>query len=151
MLSNINLNHYRSHLGLSLADETPFEGTIRENITFGNPEISDEQLMWAIENAGLYQFIKESPKGLNTIIYPEGRQISYTIAKKIVLARAIVDKPKVLVLEDPLDQFEPTEVKRITEFLTDEANPWALVVVSRNNDWSASCTQVITLKKGEII
>lgn len=151
MLSNINLNHYRSHLGLSLADETPFEGTIRENITFGNPEISDEQLMWAIENVGLYQFIKESPKGLNTVLYPEGRQISYTIAKKIVLARAIVDKPKVLILEDPLDQFEPAEVKRIIKFLTDESNPWALVVVSRNNDWSASCTQVVTLKKGEII
>ncbi|RED42232.1 ABC-type bacteriocin/lantibiotic exporter with double-glycine peptidase domain [Winogradskyella eximia] len=151
MLSNINLNHYRSHLGLSLADETPFEGTIRENITFGNPEISDDQLMWAIENVGLYQFIKESPKGLNTVLYPEGRQISYTIAKKIVLARAIVDKPKVLILEDPLDQFEPVEVKRIIKFLTDESNPWALVVVSRNNDWSASCTQVVTLKKGEII
>ncbi|WP_418639317.1 peptidase domain-containing ABC transporter [Winogradskyella sp.] len=151
MLSNINLNHYRSHLGLSLEDETPFEGTIRENITFGNPEISDEQLMWAIENVGLYQFIKESPKGLNTVLYPEGRQISYTIAKKIVLARAIVDKPKVLILEDPLDQFEPAEVKRIIKFLTDEANPWALIVVSRNNDWSASCTQVVTLKKGEII
>lgn len=151
MLSNINLNHYRSHLGLSLADETPFEGTIRENITFGNPEISDEQLMWAIENVGLYQFIKESPKGLNTILYPEGKQISYTIAKKIVLARAIVDKPKVLILEDPLDQFEPAEVKRIINFLTDEANPWALVVVSRNNDWSARCTQLVTLKKGEII
>ncbi|WP_405572986.1 peptidase domain-containing ABC transporter [Winogradskyella sp. Asnod2-B02-A] len=151
MLSNINLNHYRSHLGLSLADETPFEGTIRENITFGNPEISDEQLMWAIDNVGLYQFIKESPKGLNTILYPEGKQISYTIAKKIVLARAIVDKPKVLILEDPLDQFEPAEVKRIINFLTDEANPWALVVVSRNNDWSARCTQLVTLKKGEII
>ena len=151
MLSNINLNHYRSHLGLSLADETPFEGTIRENITFGNPEISDEQLMWAIENVGLYQFIKESPKGLNTILYPEGKQISFTIAKKIVLARAIVTKPRVLILEDPLEQFEPSEVKKITNFLTDKTNPWALVVVSRNNDWSASCTQVITLKKGEII
>ena len=151
MLSNINLNHYRSHLGLSLSDETPFEGTIRENITFGNPEISDEQLMWAIENVGLYQFIKESPKGLNTILYPEGKQISFTIAKKIVLARAIVTKPRVLILEDPLEQFEPSEVKKITNFLTDKTNPWALVVVSRNNDWSASCTQVITLKKGEII
>ena len=151
MLSNINLNHYRSHLGLSLSDETPFEGTIRENITFGNPEISDEQLMWAIENVGLYQFIKESPKGLNTILYPEGKQISFTIAKKIVLARAIVTKPRVLILEDPLEQFELSEVKKITNFLTDKTNPWALVVVSRNNDWSASCTQVITLKKGEII
>lgn len=151
MVSNINLNHYRSHLGLSLIDETPFEGTIRENITFGNPEISDDQLMWAIENVGLYNFIKESPKGLNTILYPEGKQISFTIAKKIVLARAIVTQPKVLILEDPLDHFEDHEADKIIAFLTDDTNPWALVVVSSTNDWSQSCTQVVTLKKGEII
>lgn len=151
MLNNINLNHYRSHFGMSLADETPFEGTIRENITFGNPEISDEQVMWAVEKVGLTQFIKESPQGLNTVLYPEGKQISFSIAKKIVLARAIVDKPKVLILEDPLDQFEKNEAKGIIDFLTDEANPWALVVVSVNKDWSNNCTQTITLKKGEII
>ena len=151
MLSNINLNHYRAHLGLSLADETPFEGTIRENITFGNPEISDEQLMWAMENVGLNQFVKESPQGLNTVLYPEGKQISFTIAKKIVLARAIVSKPKVLILEDPLEHFEPEEVNKIISFITNDANPWALVVVSMSNDWSHSCTQVVTLKKGEII
>ncbi|NRD24756.1 ATP-binding cassette domain-containing protein [Winogradskyella litoriviva] len=151
MLSNINLNHYRSNLGMSLIDETPFEGTIRENITFGNKDISDEQLMWAIENVGLFQFVKESPQGLNTILYPEGRQISFTIAKKIVLARAIVSKPKVLILEDPLDHFETHEVKRIISFLTNKSNSWALVVVSRANDWTQSCTQVVTLKKGEII
>ena len=151
MLSNINLNHYRSHLGLSLADETPFEGTIRENITFGNPEISDEQLMWAIDKVGLRQFVKESLQGLSTVLYPEGKQISFSIAKKIVLARAIVSKPKVLILEDPLEHFELEEVDRIISFLTDDTNPWALVVVSMSNDWSQSCTQVITLKKGEII
>ena len=152
MLSNINLNHYRSHLGLSLADETPFEGTIRENITFGNAHVSEEQLLWAIENVGLNQFVKESPKGLNTVLYPEGKQISFTIAKKIVLARAIVSKPKVLILEDPLEHFETEEVNRIISFLTNTKNPWALVVVSMsNNDWSKSCTQVLTLKNGEII
>ena len=151
LLSNINLNHYRSHLGLSLADETPFEGTIRENITFGNSDISDEQLMWAMENVGLNQFVKESPQGLNTVLYPEGKQISFTVAKKIVLARAIVSKPKVLILEDPLEHFEPEEVDKIIAFLTNAANPWALVVVSMSNDWSKSCTQVVTLKKGEII
>jgi len=151
MLSNVNLNHYRSHLGLSLADETPFEGTIRENITFGNSEISEEQLMWAIDSVGLNQFVKESPQGLNTVLYPEGKQISFTIAKKIVLARAIVSKPQVLILEDPLEHFEPEEVNRIISFITDETNPWALVVVSMSNDWSKSCTQVVTLKKGEII
>ena len=110
------MNHYRSHLGLSLADETPFEGTIRENITFGNPDISDDQLMWAMENVGLNQFVKESPQGLNTVLYPEGKQISFTIAKKIVLARAIVSKPKVLILEDPLEHFEPEEVNKMIFF-----------------------------------
>ena len=151
MLNNINLNHYRANLGMSLVDETPFDGTIRENITFGNKDISDDQLMWAIDIAGLYQFVKESAHGLNTILYPEGKQISFTIAKKIILARAIVGKPKVLILEDPLDYFAEREVKRIISFLTDEANPWALVVVSRANEWSQSCTQVVTLKDGEII
>ncbi len=150
-LKNINLNYYRSHLGLSLADETPFEGSIRDNITFGNKAISEEQLLWAIDKVGLNLFIKESPQGLNTVLYPEGKQISFTVAKRIVLARAIVSKPKILILEDPLEHFEAEEVGRLIAFLTDEANPWALVVVSMSNDWSQSCTQVITLKKGEII
>ena len=150
-LKNINLNHYRSHLGLSLADETPFEGSIRDNITFGNKAISEAQLLWAIDKVGLSLFIKESPQGLNTVLYPEGKQISFTVAKRIVLARAIVSKPKILILEDPLEHFELDEVDRIISFLTDDTNPWALVVVSVSNDWSKSCTQVITLKKGEII
>ncbi|NNE32142.1 MAG: ATP-binding cassette domain-containing protein, partial [Winogradskyella sp.] len=151
MLKTINPNHYRSHLGMSLSDETPFEGTIIENITFGNPEISDEQLMWAIEKVGLQQFIKECPLGLKTVLYPEGQRISFTVAKKIVLARAIVGMPQVLILEDPLEQFELNEAREIIEFLTDSSNPWALIVASKTNDWSQSCTQEITLKKGEII
>ncbi len=150
-LKTINLNHYRSHLGLSLADETPFEGTIRENITFGDENISDQQLLWAIDKVGLNQFVKESVNGLNTMLYPEGKQISFTVAKKIVLARAIASKPKLLILEDPLEHFETDEVERIITFLTDSTNPWALVLVSVINDWSQSCTQVITLKNGTII
>ncbi|MDH7914551.1 ATP-binding cassette domain-containing protein [Winogradskyella sp. SYSU M77433] len=151
MLSNINLNHYRSHLGLALSEETTFEATIRENITFANSEVSDEELMWAVEKVGLYQFVKESPKGLNTILHPAGNQIPYTITRKIVLARAIVGKPKILILEDPLEQLEKSEADRIIKFLLDKSNPWALVVVSKSNDWSSGCSEIITLKDGEII
>ncbi|WP_179354525.1 peptidase domain-containing ABC transporter [Winogradskyella vidalii] len=150
-LKNININNYRSHVGLSLSDETPFEATIRENITFGNTNISEEQLWWAINKVELGQFVKESPKGLNTILNPEGKQTSFTITKKIALARAIVNKPRLLILEDPLEYFEPKEAERIVNFLMDDSNPWALVVASKTNDWMKNCTQVITLKKGEII
>ncbi len=58
---------------------------------------------------GLKNYLKETEKGLDTIIYPEGKQMSFTIAKKIILARAILKQPKVLILEEPLDHFEKEE------------------------------------------
>ena len=150
-IKNLHLNYYRSHLGLSLADETPFEGTIRENITFGNKNVTEEDLLTAAKQVGLTTFIKESPDGLDTMLYPEGKRTSFTVVKRIVLARAIVSKPKLLILEDPLEHFEPEETYNIINFLTDASNPWALIVVSTNNQWASKCTQVITLKAGKII
>ena len=149
-LSSLHLNYYRSHLGLSLSIESPFEGTIKENLTFGNTNISDEEIFKILEIVGLAQFIKEQPKGLQTILYPEGKQMSYTIAKKIVLARAILKQPKVLILEDALDQFNIEETNTIIDFLTSESNPWTLIVVSSNERWKNKCTQQITLENGEI-
>ena len=149
-LESLQLNHYRSQIGLSLSDETPFEGTLRENITFGNPEISDEQVYWALDQVGLSSFLKDQSKGLNTVLYPEGKQISYSVAKKIILARAIVTKPKLLVLEDSLDQLEVHEADRIMKTLTAKDAPWTLVVVSMNDRWQSFCAKNIVLKQGKI-
>lgn len=150
-LQNLHLNKYRSFIGLSLPEETPFEGTLRENITFGDSSISDEDVFWAIEKTGLSDYLKESAKGLNTFINPEGKQLSYTKAKKIILARAIVTKPKVLILEDPLDQFEMNEANSVISFLTDKDRPWALIVASINDRWLDKCDNTITLKEGKTV
>ena len=150
-IRGLNLNYYRSHLGQSLSEETPFEGTILENITFGDPKIPMEDVYWALDKVGLTQYVKEQPKGLQTIIYPEGKQISYTVSKKIVLARSIVTKPHLLILKDPLDQFDDQEVSRIIDFLTDESNPWSLVVVSQNSRWIKRCGRIINIDNGKIV
>ncbi len=150
-LRGVYLNYYRSHLGQSLTEETPFEGTLRDNITFGDPEISDDQIYWALEKSGLNPFLKKLQLGLQTTIYPEGKQLSYTVAKKIVLARSIVRKPKMLILKEPLDQFDQAEAVRIMDFLTDPSNGWSLVVVSQDNSWAQRCKRVITLDQGRII
>ncbi|MBQ4820636.1 ATP-binding cassette domain-containing protein [Aquimarina sp. MMG016] len=151
LLSGINLNYYRAHLGQSLTEESPFEGTILENITFGDSNISMEDVYWALEKVGLTQYVKEQPKGLKTIIYPEGKQMAYTVTKKIVLARSIVRKPKLLILKDPLDQFDEQEVTRIMNFLTEPSKPWALVVVSQNPKWIKHCGRIINIEKGKIV
>lgn len=150
-LLGINLNSYRSQLGQTLTEETPFEGTLLDNITFGDKTITTDQVSAVIKNVGLKDFVKEMALGLQTILYPEGKEISYTISKKIMLARSIIRKPKLLLLKEPLDQFESNEAKRIIDFLTDKSHDWTLVVVSQNDQWKHKANKTIILKEGQII
>lgn len=150
-IKGLNLNEYRSCFGQSLTEEYPFEGTILDNITFGNPNLSLEDVYWAIEKVGLTQFVKEQKNGLKTMLYPEGKKIPYIISKKIVLARSIVIRPKMLILKDPLDQFGEQESEKIMDFLTDDSNNWSLVVVSDNPKWTKRCNRVIRMEYGKMI
>lgn len=149
-ISGINLREYRSLLGHALTEEYPFEGTILDNITFGNREIPMEDVYWALEKVGLTQFVKEQPLGLKTILYPEGKKIPDFISKKIVLARSIVIRPKLMILKDPLDQFDEIETERIMDFLADPSNGWALVVVSENPKWLGRCHKVVKMENGRL-
>jgi len=121
-----------------------------ENITFNDPNITKEDVLWVLEVTGLKEVVKRMENGLDTVIYPEGKQISYTVAKKIVLARSLVKKPKLLVLRDPLDQFDEHETNRIMDFLTDPKQPWSLVVVSDDKNWIKKCGRVLTIENGLI-
>jgi ABC-type bacteriocin/lantibiotic exporter with double-glycine peptidase domain len=143
-------NKYRAHLGQVLPAQLPFEGTILENITFGSKNISQERLHSVLKNIGLDTFIKEQPNGINTLLHPEGQQIPFTVSKRIVLARAIIHNPKLLLLKDPLENFEPEEATRIIQYLTAKERPWALVVSSRNPQWNKNCNQTIKISEGKI-
>lgn len=149
-LQSLNLNYYRSMLGVSLTEESPFQGTIRENLLLSNNKDKDTEIYKVFNEVGLTQFLKEQPKGLETMIHPEGKKLSFTIAKKIILARAILKQPKLMILEDPLDQFNLSETKTIIQYLTHPDRPWGLVVVSSKKSWSSKCNQIITLDKGTI-
>ena len=150
-LKAIQLTHYRLHLGMSLSDEAPFEGTLRENITFGNPKITATQIREIIEIVGLSPFVKSQSLGLDTIIYPEGKRLSSTDTKKILLARAILKQPHVLLLEDPLDDLTLEETRRIIDYLCLPKHQWSIVVVSNNPYWEEKCHQTLTLSEGKII
>lgn len=150
-LNSLHINHYRANLGLLLSEETPFEGTIRENVTFGNKNISDTQIFEVFKNIGLTKFLKQQPNGLSTFLKPEGKQIPSLIAKKIVLARAILKQPKMLILEDPLEEFNKNETQKIVNYLTHKNHLWSIIVVSDKDIWKSRCNKQISLKKGKII
>jgi ABC-type bacteriocin/lantibiotic exporter with double-glycine peptidase domain len=149
-IKGIMPNSYRANVGMVLPDQTPFEGTILDNIIFGNDGVSQEELHSVLKNVGLLNFIKEQPNGLKTFIYPEGQQIPYAISKRIVLARAIIHNPKLLILIDPLEYFEPKEAEQIIKYLTSIDRNWAVIIASRNPKWIENCNKVIKLEKGKI-
>jgi len=146
----IDLQQYRSQIETIINGETPFEGTILENITYNNPAITQEDIKWAIESVKLGSFIKSLPKGLDTKIFPEGKQLSSSNAQKILLARSIVNKPKILFYEDALDRMDADVAKEIIDFLTSSENKWTLIVSSKNPYWKEKCTRKITMEEGKI-
>lgn len=147
----IDLTLYRSQISTIINGETPFEGTILENITFNNPLISHEDIKWAIESVHLGTFIKSLPEGLNTKIFPEGRQLSSSNAQKILLARSIINKPRILFYEDPLDKMDDSSAREIIDFITDNSNKWTVIVSSKNPYWKEKIQRVIQMKNGTII
>lgn len=149
-MTSIHPNSYRAAVGQAIPEETPFEGTILENITFGDKTITNEAIAKVIEDTKLVKFVKKQPLGIQTILYPEGKQMSSTVAKKIVLARSIIKKPKLLILENPLTEFNSEERAYLVEYLTRKDQPWALIVVSQDDEWSKFCTERITLEAGQI-
>ena len=147
----IDLAQYRSQIGTITQGETPFEGTILENITFNNPLVSHDDIKWAIKSVKLGTFIKTLKDGLDTKIFPDGRQLSSSNAQKILLARSIVSKPKILFFEDPLDKMDAEATKEIIDFITDAKNKWTVIVSSKNEYWKQRCSRRIKMKEGKII
>jgi ABC-type transport system involved in cytochrome bd biosynthesis fused ATPase/permease subunit len=99
---------------------------------------------------GLQNFVKSQPFGLETLIHPEGKAISFSITKKLILARALLHQPKCLILEDPLDIYTSGETQEIIDYLCLEKQPWSIVVVSNNSYWDAKCDKIIELSQGKI-
>ena len=147
----IDLNQYRSQISTIITGETPFEGTILENITFNNPSVSQQDIKWAIESVQLGSYIKSLPKGLDTKIFPEGRQLSSSNAQKILLARSIINKPKILFFEDAIDKMDADAAQDIIDFITSNENKWTLIVSSKNPYWKQKCNRKITMSEGKII
>lgn len=142
----------RSMIGGYLRDETLFEGTLLDNITLGRPKATFENVKWAIKGLGLQELIKTLPLGYNTRILPHGRQFSKSTVAKLMVARAIADKPSVLLLENSFSIFSETDRDRILTFLLDRSHEWTVLLTSSQPiDLGDLIDRELVLEKGKII
>jgi ABC-type bacteriocin/lantibiotic exporter with double-glycine peptidase domain len=147
----VKWSEYRSNIGVITTGQTTFEGTMFENITFKDKNISNEKIKWVIEKTKLFDYLKAHPLGLDAPVFTDGKQIPSSIMQKIVLARTIIHEPKLLILEDPTDRMDDDQAKEIIDFITNPENKWTVIVVAKNPYWKEKCSRIITLDKGQVV
>jgi ABC-type bacteriocin/lantibiotic exporter with double-glycine peptidase domain len=149
-IGNYNLFELYKVVGNGLAEETIFEGTLIENISLGRNFISTEDVLWAIDKVFLSAYVKQLPKGLDTPIDISGHKLSKSVVQKIIIARSIVNKPKLILLEHATDLIEEQERNQITSFLTDKKNGWTFIGISNQSYLYDKCDTIIYMNDGQI-
>ncbi len=153
LLNNIPIENYNKEklyksIGLNLSSNQLFQGTIKENIFIGR-DISMEELFRITDVIGLQSFIAQQPYGVDTPIDPEGRRLPREAVQKILLARTIICKPQLLLLEDPLTFVEDSEKRRIIDYITHPDHKWTLIVIADYPYWQEKCNTIVDLSKEE--
>ena len=150
-LSNLNMAALRNMIGYSSSENDIFQGTIYENISMGRNEISLKDVLKACEPADLLSYVQSLPDGFDTMLLSEGKTLSQSIKLKIILARCIAKNPKLILLDDNLDQLATSTRENFLEFLLDKQKRWTIIAVSNDPELLKMLDHVIVVDKGEII
>lgn len=149
-LRHVVLNSYRSQLGVVLQDDFLFDGTIRENILFGNPEASPEVVEAAVEAAYVSEFMSRFEHGLETVIGERGVRLSGGQRQRVAIARALVADPRILILDEATSNLD-TESERYIQksFETLLAGRTTLVIAHRLSTIRRA-DQILVIEEGRI-
>ena len=143
-LVNYNRDNLYSHIGIAFPTNQLFEGTFRENILMGR-EISEKSLIEVVNVLSLNNYFVSQPQGIDSFVDSGGRRLPRSIIQKLLIARILVARPKLLLLEDPLHFVEEETKKSIIDYIMSPERDWTVVVVADYYYWREKTTDTINL------
>ena len=149
-LSKVKLSSYRKKLGVVLQDDFLFEGTIKQNILFSNPEASKEELMEAIKSANVYEFTDRFDDGIETLIGERGVKLSGGQRQRITIARAIIANPRILILDEATSNLDNESESLIQESLKKLMSGRTTFVIAHRLSTIRQADQILVIEDGNI-
>ncbi len=150
-VKNIDLHSYRRFLSVVPQKTILFSGTIKENITYGNPKISKEKLNEVIKAAQLENVIEKLPKGVNTNVGEHGDKLSGGQKQRIAIARAIIRDPKVIIFDEAtsaLDSVSEAEIQKAIEHLTKDRTTF---IVAHRLSTIKNADKIAVIREGRCV
>ena len=130
-LRSLSMEQINTHRGILFGrDLSLFEGSLKDNITMGRPNIATEDMMWALELAHLDNEIENFAEGLETQVHDGGKKFTHSQRVRVLLARAILARPSLLILDGGMHEV-PREIREpLLHRLSSDEYPWTLIIVT---------------------
>jgi subfamily B ATP-binding cassette protein MsbA len=150
-LAKVRLDSYRKHLGVVLQDEFLFEGTIRENLLFGNTRATPEQLLDAAEAAYVTEFTQRFDDGLDTLVGERGVKLSGGQRQRIAIARALLSDPRILILDEATSSLDTESESFIQRSLAVLLEGRTTFVIAHRLSTIRRASQILVVEAGQIV
>jgi subfamily B ATP-binding cassette protein MsbA len=150
-ITTLSLHSLRSHIGAVTQDVILFDDSVRENIRFGRPEATDEEVIEAAKAAFAHDFIMEMPDGYNTMIGERGVRLSGGQKQRITIARAIIRNPSILILDEATSSLDTESEHQVQNALERLMQNRTTIVIAHRLSTIQKASRIAVLSGGCVI
>jgi ATP-binding cassette subfamily B protein len=150
-IRDVTLDSLRSQIGIVLQETNLFSGTIRDNIAFGRPDATDEEITAAAQAAAAHDFIEMFPEGYATPVGERGATLSGGQKQRIAIARALLLNPRILILDDSTSSVDLITEYRIQKALDLLMHGRTSFVIAQRISTVLNADMILVLDKGQIV
>src|SRR5699024_2441527 len=146
-VEKVNVQSLRDKISVVFQEALIFDGTVKENIEYGKPDATDEEIIEAAKRADAHEFIEQMSEGYDTNVGQKGRNLSGGQQQRLAIARAIIKNTSVLILDEPADGLDGSTEKRVMKDLMRDT---ATLIITHNLKTAREADKILYIYEGEI-
>ena len=150
-LKTIDLHSYRSNLGIVSQETFLFNASVRENLLYGRPDATEDELIVAAKQANAYEFIDNLPHGFDTMIGDRGVLLSGGQRQRLAIARALLQDPDILILDEATSALDTVSERLVQNAIDDLSRDRTTLVIAHRLSTISEADQIAVLDRGKVV